>query len=145
MRKFLYIVTALALALFMRYENAFAFAKGADQECVKCHTLSTEQAVEVMKPFAPDVKILNVLPGPVKGIWEVDFETGGKKNVAYLDYSKKILIVGNLIDTKTKANFAKERYDELNKIDVSQIPLDNALVMGGKDAKHKIVVFDDPE
>lgn len=145
MRKSLYIVTALALALLMRYENAFAFAKGADQECVKCHTLSSEQAVEVMKPFAPDVKILNVLPGPVKGIWEVDFETGGKKNVAYLDYSKKILIVGNLIDTKTKANYAKERHDELNKIDVSQIPLDNALVMGSKDATHKIVVFDDPE
>lgn len=145
MRKLAYIVAALTLAFLMRYESAFAFAKGADQECIKCHTLNTEQAGEVIKAFAPDVKILNVLPGPIKGIWEVDFETGGKKNVAYLDYSKKILIVGNLIDTKTKTNYAKESYDQLNKIDVSQIPLDNALVMGSKDAKHKIVVFDDPE
>ncbi len=145
MRKFIYIVVATALAFFLRYEKAFAFAKGAEQECVKCHTLSTEQAAEVMKAFAPDIKILNVLPGPIKGIWEVDFETGGRKNVAYLDFSKKILIAGNLIDTKTKTNYAKESFDKLNKIDFSQIPLDNALVMGSKDAKYKIFVFDDPE
>ncbi len=145
MRKSLYILVALTVALFCRYENAFAFAAGADQECSKCHTLNADQAGEVIKPFAPDVKVLNVLPGPIKGIWEVDFESGGKKVVVYLDFSKKILIAGNLIDTKTKVNYSKESFDKLNKIDASQIPLDNALVMGSKDATHKIIVFDDPE
>jgi thiol:disulfide interchange protein DsbC len=145
MRKFIYILVALTLALFSRYENAYAFTKGAEQECSKCHTLNADQAAEVMKPFAPDVKVLNILPGPIKGIWEVDFESGGKKSVVYLDYSKKILIAGNLIDTRTKINYSKESFDKLNKIDFSQIPLDNALVMGSKDAAHKIVVFDDPE
>lgn len=145
MRKSLYILVALTVVLFCRYENAFAFATGADQECSKCHTLNADQAGEVIKPFAPDVKVLNVLPGPIKGIWEVDFESGGKKIVVYLDFSKKILIAGNLIDTKTKVNYSKESFDKLNKIDVSQIPLDNALVMGSKDATHKIIVFDDPE
>jgi len=145
MRKCLFIFAALALALFSHYENAYAFEKGADQECIKCHSLSADQAQEVMKPFAPDVKILAVLPSPLKGIWEIDIETGGKKSVVYIDYSRKLLIAGNLIDIKTKVNYSKESFDKLNKIDFSQIPLDNALVMGSKDAKYKIAVFDDPE
>lgn len=145
MRRYIYILVVLTLALLSRYENACAFTKGAEQECIKCHTINAAQVAEVMKPFVPDVKVLNVLPGPIKGIWEINFESGGKKNVIYLDYSKKILIAGNLIDTQTKINYSKESFDKLNKIDVSQIPLDNALLMGSKDAKYKILVFDDPE
>jgi thiol:disulfide interchange protein DsbC len=145
MRKFIYILAALTLAFFSRYGTASAFTKGTEQECIKCHTLTNEQAATVMKAFIPDIKVLNVLPGPIKGIWEIDFESAGKKNIVYLDFSKKILIAGNIIDTQTKVNYAKESFDKLNKIDVSQIPLDNALVMGSKDAAHKVIVFDDPE
>ena len=99
----------------------------------------------MLKPFAPDVKILDIKKSPLVGLWEIAIESGAKKNVVYLDYSKKVLILGNLIDTKTKTNYYKESFDSINKIDVSQIPLGNALVMGDKGAKHKIIVFDDPE
>jgi thiol:disulfide interchange protein DsbC len=34
---------------------------------------------------------------------------------------------------------------ELNKVDVSKIPLEDAIVVGKPDAKHKVIVFDDPE
>ncbi len=145
MRKYIYILAALTLALFSRYENAYAFAKGADQECVKCHTLSADQARDLFKELVPDIKILEIKEGPMKGLWEVDMESGGKKGLFYVDFSKKNLIAGNIIDIKTKANYTKENFDRLNKIDFSQIPLNNALVMGSKDAKYKIVVFDDPE
>lgn len=145
MRKYIYILAALTLALFSRYENAYAFAKGADQECVKCHSLSADQARDLLKELVPDIKILEIKAGPMKGLWEVDMESGGKKGLFYVDFSKKNLIAGNVIDIKTKANYTKESFDRLNKVDFSQIPLDNALVMGSKDAKYKIVVFDDPE
>ena len=58
MRKCIYILAALTLALFSRYENAYAFAKGADQECIKCHSLNADQARELLKPLVPDIKIL---------------------------------------------------------------------------------------
>jgi thiol:disulfide interchange protein DsbC len=32
----------------------------------------------------------------------------------------------------------------MNRVDVSKIPLDGSIVLGKKDAKHRIVVFDDP-
>ncbi|MFI5294004.1 MAG: disulfide isomerase DsbC N-terminal domain-containing protein [Thermodesulfovibrionales bacterium] len=145
MRKFIYILAALTLALFSRYENAYAFAKGADQECVKCHTLSSDQAKDVLKELIPDIKILEIKTGPMKGLWEVDLESGGKKSLLYVDFSKKNIFSGNIFDIKTKTNYTKESFDRLSKVDFSQIPLDNALVMGSKDAKYKIVVFDDPE
>lgn len=145
MRKIILIAAVLSLAVIYGRGNSYAFPKGEEKECSKCHTLTSDQAQEVLKPFAPDVKVLYIKPSPLIGIWEIAIESGAKKNIVYLDYSKKVLILGNLIDTKTKTNFYKESFDSINKIDVSQIPLGNALVMGSKEAKHKIIVFDDPE
>jgi thiol:disulfide interchange protein DsbC len=145
MRKCIFILAALTLALFSHYENAYAFAKGAEQDCIKCHSLNADQARDLLKPLVPDIKILEIKEGPLKGLWEVDMESGGKKGLFYVDYSKKNIISGNILDIKTRANYTKESFDRLNKVDFSQIPLDNALVMGSKDAKYKIVVFDDPE
>jgi thiol:disulfide interchange protein DsbC len=145
MRRFIYILAALTLVFLSRHENAYAFAKGAEQECIKCHTLSSDQARDVLKELIPDIKILDVKQGPIKGFWEVDMESGGKKGLFYVDFSKKKIISGNIFDIKTKTNYTKESFDKLNKVDVSQIPLDNAIVMGDKNAKNKIIVFDDPD
>ena len=68
-----------------------------------------------------------------------------RKNIVYLDYSKKKIIIGNVIELQTKTNLTRESLDRINKVDLSQVPLENSLVMGDKDAKYKIVVFDDPE
>jgi thiol:disulfide interchange protein DsbC len=145
MRKLILMVTVLSLAVLFGNGKSYAFPKGEEKDCIKCHTLNADQAKEILKGFAPDVKILDLKQSPLIGMWEIAIESGAKKNIVYLDYSKKMMIIGNLIDAKTKVNYYKESFDNLNKIDVSQIPLTNALVMGDKDAKHKIIVFDDPE
>ncbi len=145
MRRCIFILAVLALAIFSRYENAFAFSKGADQDCIKCHSLGNDQARDLLKELIPDIKIIAIKESPLKGLWEIDMESGGKKGLFYVDYSKKKIFSGNIIDIKTRANYTKESFDQLNKVDFSQIPLDNALVMGSKDAKYKVVVFDDPE
>ena len=145
MRKLTFIIAALLLALLSQHENAFAFAKGAEQECIKCHSLSADEAGTLLKALVPDIKVLEIKNGPVKGLWEVDFESGGKKSLFYVDFSKKNIVSGNIFDIKTKTNYTKDSFDKLNKVEVSQIPLDNALVLGDKNAKNKIIVFDDPE
>ena len=145
MRKLILIAMAVSIALLFGSGKSYAFPKGEEKDCIKCHTLTDEQVKEVLKPFAPDVKVLYIKPSPLIGLWETAIEAGGRKNVVYIDYGKKMLVLGNLIDAKTKTNYYKESFDEISKIDVSQIPLGNALVMGDKDAKNKIIVFDDPE
>jgi thiol:disulfide interchange protein DsbC len=63
----------------------------------------------------------------------------------YVDFPKKHFITGNLISIAGKKNLTQERLAELNKVNVSQIPLEDALVMGDPKAKIRIIVFDDPD
>jgi thiol:disulfide interchange protein DsbC len=117
----------------------------AGHDCTQCHRITKDEAANVLKDIAPDIKILEIRPIPLKGLWEIAAEGKGQKVVLYVDFSKKYLISGNLVDIKTKANLTQERSSEINKTDVSQIPLDDALVMGDKDAKSRVIVFTDPD
>jgi len=144
MSKFSFFLTIVFVALSAAYGNVYAFDK-CDQDCIKCHTINAEEAKEALKGFAPDVKILDVRQGPLNGLWEIGIEAGGKKNIVYIDFSKKKVIAGNVLDIKTKTNYTQESFQKINKVDVSLIPLDNSVIMGDKDAKYKVIVFDDPE
>jgi thiol:disulfide interchange protein DsbC len=115
------------------------------QDCSKCHTLTKDEAATLLKDIGQGVQVLEVLMSPIKGMWEVDVDAGGKKGLVYVDFSKKYLVSGSVISIKDKTNLTQDRFTELTKVDVSQIPLDDALVMGEKGAKYKVVVFDDPD
>jgi len=147
MRKSLLFLTLIVLTVSFP-EGAFPFAK-TDQDCKNCHTLNAEQAKTILKDLIPNVKIINVQPAPITGLWEIGIDTGGKKAIVYLDYAKKNIISpatrGEVINIKTKTSLTQESFQKINKVDVSQIPLTNALVMGDKTAKHKVIVFDDPD
>ena len=142
MGKLLFSVVMALLLLPVSYSYGFS-EKG--QDCAKCHTLTKDEAATLMKTFGQDVQILEILMSPIKGMWEVDIEAGGKKGLVYIDFSKKHLVSGSIVSIKDRINLTQDRFTELVKVDVSQIPLDDALVMGEKDAKYKVVVFDDPD
>ena len=142
MRKLLFSLVMALLLLPVSYSYGFS-EKG--QDCSKCHTLSKDEATTLLKDIGQGVQVLDVLMSPIKGMWEVDVDAGGKKGLVYVDFSKKYLISGSLISIKDKTNLTQDRFTELTKVDVSQLPLDDALVMGEKDTKYKVVVFDDPD
>ena len=89
--------------------------------------------------------VVAVLPGPFPGIWEIDVEKAGKTYPVYLDYSGNHLVTGQVIRVRDKQNLTALRYTDLNRVDVSMIPLDDAAVYGNPRAKHKVIVFDDPD
>ncbi len=144
MKKLLITALTIGLAVFAGYQDASAYSKG-EQDCTKCHTLNADQAKDVLKEIIPDVKVLDVQNGPVNGLWEVSMESGSKKGILYLDYSKKNLFAGRIIGIKSKTDFTNIAMEKINKVDVSSIPLDNALVMGDRNAKNKVIVFSDPD
>jgi len=144
MRKIILLIVMSTFLALSGYERAQAFAPG-DQDCLKCHTLTNEQATKTLSELIPDVKVLNITPSEIKGLWEVSLEAGGKKIILYMDYSGKHLVTGNLFQIQTKTNLTQSKVQDLNRIDVSQIPLKDALVLGDKDAKHKVIVFSDPD
>ena len=130
--------------LLFNVSASFGFpTKG--QECTKCHTMKKDEALSLLKTFDQNIKVTDVKQSPAKYLWEVSVETGGKKGVLYIDLPKKNVISGSIIEIKGKKNITQDRLSELNKVNVSQIPLNDALILGDKKAKHRVIVFDDPE
>jgi thiol:disulfide interchange protein DsbC len=119
--------------------------EGKGQDCSKCHTLSSDEAGDLLKGVIPDIRILNVKLSSSKGLWEVYFESGGRKGLIYVDFAKKHFLMGSLISIRERKNLTQERFMELNKVDVSQIPLKDALVMGDQKARIRVISFHDPD
>jgi thiol:disulfide interchange protein DsbC len=143
MVKKLFLVFSVLICLISTdYSHGFE-KKG--QDCSKCHTLSNNEARDLLKDILPDVKIFEIRLSPSKGFWEVFLESGGKKGLIYVDFSKKYLMMGSMISIKERKNLTQERFSELNKVDVSQIPLDDALVLGDPKARIRVIVFHDPD
>lgn len=129
------------LAIFI-FSNTYC-SSASDQKSSSCSQIKKDDLLPLLKNLAPDIEILEMGDAPFGGLCEIAIETKGRKAVIYTDPSTKYIFSGAIIDLTTKANLTQERLTELNKIDVAQIPLDNAILMGNKDAKHRVIVFTD--
>jgi len=139
----LVVIILLGFFLFPAARSLAFEAKG--QDCSKCHTLNNEEAMSLLKDMIPNLKILGVQSSPVKGFYEVYLESGGRKGLIYVDFLKKHFFSGTLVSISERRNLTQERLTELHRVDVSQIPLEDALIMGDPKAKIRIVAFDDPD
>ncbi len=114
----------------------------ASGACTDCHSLTRDEAVGFLGSGVDNV--LSVRMSPVKGLWEVDVEKGGQRVPLYVDFSKEYVIAGQIIQLRTRKNLTGSRVLSMNRVDVSKIPVSGAIVVGSKDAKRRIIVFDDP-
>lgn len=129
--------------LLFPLSHAYGFSN-MGEDCSKCHTLTTAEANTIVKDLNPGLSVIDIKPSPLKALWELTIAAGGQKLVAYVDFSKRYLLMGEMLDIKEKKNITRDRLAELNKVDVSTIPLDDAIVMGDKNAHYKVIVFSDP-
>jgi thiol:disulfide interchange protein DsbC len=137
------LLLTLAFLAMPLAARAFPAATCGDQTCVDCHTVTREEVKDLLGDLVDEVVEIN--PGDIHGLWEVVVSKGGQKLPVYLDYSKGFVIGGQVIRLRTRENVTGQRMMALNKVDVSRIPLGDAVVLGNPMARHKIVVFDDPE
>lgn len=139
MRKILVLTFALVAILSMSTQACAA----------KGDALNAEEAKGILNDLFPNVKIIHVKQSPVAGLWEIGIDMGGKKAIIYLDHAKKHIISsvtrGDIFEIKSKTNLTQESFQKINKVDVSMIPLKDAIVLGEKTAKNKVIVFSDPD
>jgi thiol:disulfide interchange protein DsbC len=112
-------------------------------ECKDCHSLTKEEAVTLLGDIPGE--IVEVKFSEVPGLWVVDLDTQGRKVPVYIDFSKQFLISGRILRLATKEDMTEKHFLAINKVDLSRIPLDDALVIGKPGAVNRIIVFDDPE
>jgi thiol:disulfide interchange protein DsbC len=146
MIKEFFIATAVIVILAT---SSYAMAKeGCGGVCSACHSLSEKEANEILKKIGGTVT--SVKQSPSKGLFELLVEKDGQKGILLMDYGKKHLIQGMVVDIDTlqpasahQQNSAAPKQQTL--VDVKTIPVSNAVIMGNPKGTKKIYVFTDPD
>ncbi|PLX86423.1 MAG: protein-disulfide isomerase [Desulfuromonas sp.] len=138
------IIITLLLAVFASPVSAFMTeGEGCGTgSCIDCHALDKTEAAEILKSLGGEVAAVD--HAEVPGLWRIEMKAQGKTIPLYLDYSKSYMIAGDVIRLKDRKNITDQRFQELNPVDTAAIPLDDALLLGDKNAKTKVIVFTDP-
>lgn len=146
------IITVVISLLFISLGTAFAMPAAKDgcgtQACSTCHTLTVKEAGELLG-FA-DVTVKSIKPAASHGLHEILFEKNGGVGIVFIDYGKKHLIQGQIIDLKTKDVVVAHEKDlpkpkQFTGVDPKLIPVQYAVVMGNPKSVKKIYVFTDPD
>src|ERR1700737_2529977 len=97
-------------------------------------TAQADQATDKLKATLQtrlgDVDIKSVSKAPIAGLYEVNLGS----QIIYSDANGDYVLLGDLVDTKKRANLTEARLAETNKIDFASLPLANAVkVVKGAD------------
>ncbi|MBU0675117.1 MAG: DsbC family protein [Proteobacteria bacterium] len=144
-RKIRLLSLCFLLLLLLPAGIVSAFTKDGcgDGECRSCHQLSKQDAAQLLA--VEEKNIVDLKMSEVPGLWEIDLQEQEKVIPLFMDFSKQYLISGSVIKIDNRQNITQERFVDLNRIDVGQIPLEDALLIGKPTAKNRIIIFDDPQ
>jgi thiol:disulfide interchange protein DsbC len=95
-----------------------------------------------LKEKYPATNFVSVRESPVNGIYEV--VTG--RNIAYTDEDARYMIFGgHIYDMHEQKDLTAERLSEINRIDVTKLPLEDAIKTTKGDGSRTLYVFTDPD
>lgn len=86
------------------------------------------------------VAVDSVTKTPYSGLYEVRMGN----EIVYTDEKAKYVFVGSIIDIKGSVNYTKQRTDEFNRVNFSELPLDAAVKYVKGDGKRVVAIFEDP-
>ncbi len=143
-RKFIPLV--LLLLVSFGCSQSMAEAETAEQA-----QPTVEEIQQVLRgSLDPSIEVTSVEPAPIPGLWEVILTVKGEVGILYIDSTKKMVVLGSIVNAETKENITKAKFEMAKakyapKVEFSSIPLEDAVLLGSAEAKHKVVIFDDPD
>lgn len=121
-------VFAAALLSALVAASASVFAQDADK---------VKAALRTKFPDAPVDAVRKV---PYGNLYEVT--AGGE--IFYTDDKTSFLLIGSLIDTKSKENLTEQRMRQVNAVKFDQLPLEAAIKIVRGSGARKVAIFEDP-
>ncbi|WDD96223.1 DsbC family protein [Burkholderia sp. FERM BP-3421] len=108
-------------------------------------TAQADQTTDKLKAtlqarLGSEAQIKSVAKAPVAGLYEVNLGS----QIVYSDATGDYMLLGDLVDTKSRKNLTEARLSEINKIDFASLPLANAIKVVKGNGARKIAVFSDP-
>ena len=138
-----YVLLALGLLALAAPAFAMSTGEGCGGDCASCHAITLKEANQILKEVGT---VKAVKEAPVRGLYELTLEQGGRTGVAYLDYGKKHLIGGQIYDIASrKVAGAAAPAKRLERLDPATLKMEQSLVMGNAKGKKRLFVFTDPE
>ncbi|MEB3767969.1 DsbC family protein [Acinetobacter sp. MD2] len=101
----------------------------------------TNTVTQNIKKNFPDIQVQSVNNTPIPNIYEVYMDG----EIVYTNDDARYFFLGNLVDLKNKTNLTAERQQELSKIDVKTLPLQQAIKQVKGNGKRVIYLFSDPD
>jgi thiol:disulfide interchange protein DsbC len=95
---------------------------------------------EALKKAIPEAKLDSVRKTPYNNLYEVVI--GGE--VYYTDEGGNFLVMGNIVDLKTKENVTEARVRQITRVSFEQLPLDSAFKIVRGNGARKVAMFADP-
>lgn len=138
-----YFLTLLIILFWVSTAPAMTADGCGAGTCNDCHSITRDEAAQLLGSMVD--KVNGIEFSEIPGMWVADVEKGDRRLPVYIDFSKQYLVSGNVIRLKDRENMTQQRSAEMNKVDISRIPLDDALLLGKASAKKRIIVFTDPE
>lgn len=115
--------------------SAFTFSAQAGEAEVR----------QALQSLSPGVKILAVSKSAVPGLMQAEVDGGRGPTVLYLTENGEHLVMGEMIEVKSRRNLTQERLDSLTAIKWEALPLDNAVKVVRGNGARKFAVFSDPD
>ena len=106
-------------------------------------TLSRQEAQQLLGERAD--RVLRIEASEIPSFWAVEIEKNRRRQVVYIDFRKTLLLQGDVIQLTDSENLTRTRQEAMNRVDVSRIPLQDALLVGTGRAPMRVVVFTDPK
>ncbi|WP_199544153.1 DsbC family protein [Paraburkholderia kururiensis] len=101
---------------------------------------AAEMQATLRASLGPDVDVSAVAPTPLEGIYEVDVDG----QVIYTDRAGQYLLVGQLIEARTRRNLTEASMNAPGKIDFASLPTANAIRRVKGNGSRKVAIFEDP-
>jgi thiol:disulfide interchange protein DsbC len=106
-------------------------------------TLSRQEAQHLLGERAD--RVLRIEASEIPSFWAVEIEKNRRRQLVYIDFRKTLLLQGDVIRLPDGENLTRVRHEAMNRVDVSRIPLQEALLVGTGRAPNRVIVFTDPK
>ncbi len=104
----------------------------AKNTCLSEKDISLPKVEQSLKPILGNAKPVSVSPSPVKNIYEVILDVGGRKIPVYIDCSLNYLITGEIVDIKNRKSVTRERVAQLKKEEAKKVSNELKKVLGAE-------------
>jgi len=124
------IPAALLASLLLVLPALPAWAQTPDLEKIKAE----------LRKKVPEAPVDSVRRIPYGGLYEVVVGS----EMFYTDKDASFLVLGSIIDLKTKENVTELRTRQLNRVDFAALPVENAIKIVRGNGSRKVAMFADP-